>query len=293
MVQYFNKFLTNQQNISSEILTVEGDFDAARLEVLVSCMHQSGMDIVSESNITGSAVVINQCDKSSYCEMLTKNGRARMFSTTARGLTVSRNEAIRRSNAEICLLCDDDEVFEEDYESGILKAYDKLSDADVIIFKMTNRKPSFKDKIQRLRFPKTMRVSSWQISFRRESLLKSGVRFDELLGAGSGNGAEEELKFLCDCEKAGLRIYYVPFKIAFVGHSGSTWFNGYDEKFFYNRGSTTRYILGAFTASLYALYYVVKKREKYKGSISFACALKAIFKGIKDNKIYKLSKQGS
>ncbi len=33
----------------------------------------------------------------------------------------------------------------------------------------------------------------------------------------SGNGAEEELKFLLDCQRAGLRIYYVPTGIAAVG----------------------------------------------------------------------------
>ena len=155
---------------------------------------------------------------------------------------------------------------------------------------MQNRAPSFSDKVQRIRFPKTMKVSSWQISFRRESLLKSNVRFDELLGAGTGNGAEEELKFLQDCIKAKLKIYYVPAEIASVAQENSTWFNGYDEEFFEKRGGTTRYILGWFTASLYAVYYVVRKRKQYNKNISFWNALKAIFRGIKKNNITKQAK---
>lgn len=254
-----------------------------KLDILMSCMHQRDDALVRSSRITGSAVVINQCDREEFAEY----GPVRMYSTTQRGLTKSRNMAISKSDADVCLLCDDDEVFVEGYEGAILKAYEQLPQADVIIFKMVNRAPSFSDEVQRLRFPKTMKVSSWQISFRRESLLKSGVRFDELLGAGTGNGAEEELKFLTDCEKAGLKIYYVPTGIATVAQAESTWFSGFDARFFENRGATTRYILGWPVASLYALYYVLRKKKLYESQISSVDALRAIFRGIRENKISK------
>lgn len=260
-----------------------------KLDVLVSCMHRENLDIVFDSHITGNAVVINQCDNDGYDECKTDRGLARMFSTTQRGLTKSRNMAINKSDADYCILCDDDEVFEDDYSQKILDAYEKCLDADVIIFKMSNRPPSFPNEIIRLKFPKTMKVSSWQISFRRQSLIDSGVRFDELLGAGSGNGAEEELKFLRDCEKAGLKIYYVPAVIASVGQESSTWFSGFNEKFFRDRGNTTRYILGLPLSVLYAFYYVAKKRKKFE--ISPFKALKATLVGIMENKIYRQSKQ--
>ncbi|MBR3972371.1 MAG: glycosyltransferase family 2 protein [Oscillospiraceae bacterium] len=256
-------------------------------------MHQSGDALIRASHITGSAVVINQCDREDYAEFSTENGLVRMYSTTQRGLTKSRNLAISKSDADLCLLCDDDEVFVEGYEEAILSAYEQLPQADVIIFKMINRPASFSDEVQRLHFPKTMKVSSWQISFRRESILRSGVRFDELMGAGSGNGAEEELKFLTDCEKAKLQIYYVPVEIASVAQTESTWFAGFTDQFFYNRGATTRYILGVPMAALYGVYYVVKKRGMYASQISPGKALAAIFRGIKDNKIGKQAKKSA
>lgn len=258
-----------------------------KLEILMSCMHQKDNRLVEKSQMTGDVVVINQCDQDYYMEYKTKHGLARMFSTTQRGLTKSRNMAIKKSTADICLLCDDDEIFVPEYEKRILKAYEKLPEADVIIFKMKNRQPSFEDKVIRLRFPKTMKVSSWQISFRKESLLKAGIRFDELLGAGTGNGAEEELKFLTDCEKAGLKIFYVPSVIASVGQTESTWFEGFTEQFFINRGATTRYILGAPLAFVYAIYYVVKKKSMYEAYITMPNAFKAIMKGMIENKITK------
>ncbi|MDY5578098.1 MAG: glycosyltransferase family 2 protein [Lachnospiraceae bacterium] len=250
-------------------------------------MHQEGIDIIRKSNITGNAVVINQCENEKYEEFYTDMGYIRMYSTKERGLTKSRNMAIEKSDADICMLCDDDEVFVKNYENKIVQAYEKIHDADVIIFKMKNRPPSFEDKIIRLKFPKTMKVSSWQISFKKQSLKKKGIKFDELLGAGTGNGAEEELKFLWDCEKAGLKIYYVPTEIASVAQTESTWFKGFSDEFFYNRGATTRYIMGMPLAIMYAFYYCIKKRKIYSLDISEGTAIRKTLKGIVDNKITK------
>ena len=262
-----------------------------KLEILMSCMHQIDNSLVTKSNITGDVVVINQCDRDGMDEFPTDEGTGRIYSTTQRGLTKSRNMAIEKSNADICLLCDDDEVFVDGYAQKILDAYNNLPQADVIIFKMVNRVPSFEDKIFRLRFPQTMKVSSWQISFRRQRLLDTGVRFDELLGAGTGNGAEEELKFLTDCEKAGLLIYYVPEAIASVAQEESTWFGGFTEQFFENRGATTRYILGTPLAVAYACYYVARKKQLYEADITPIRALRATFRGICRNKIGKQRKE--
>ena len=263
-----------------------------KLEILMSCMHQSDDTLVRQSRITGHAVVINQCDRVDYREYPTEKGLARIWFTDQRGLTKSRNMAIAGSDADVCLLCDDDEVFVEGYEEKILDTFAQLPQADVIIFRMVNYPCGLGDQVRRLKFPQTMHVASWQIAFRRENLLRSGVRFDELLGAGTGNGAEEELKFMTDCEKAGLQIYYAPVEIATVAQTESTWFAGYDEKFFYNRGATTRYILGVPLAVAYGLYYVLKKRQMYLPYITPAGALRAVFRGIWENKIGKQARNG-
>ncbi len=257
------------------------------LELLLSCMHQEDASLVAASRITGDVLLINQCSREGEARFPTANGTARMIFTTQRGLTRSRNLAVRLSRGDICLLCDDDETFVQGYEEKILSAYRSLPDGDIVIFKMQGRPSGFPDRVQRLRFPQTAKVSSWQISFRREALLRSGVRFDELLGAGTGNGAEEELRFLLDAQRAGLKIYYVPTEIATVAQKNSTWFSGFGEDFFENRGATTRYILGAPLAAVYALYYVARKRHLYRGHISPWGALKATFRGICRNPIGK------
>ena len=256
-----------------------------KLEILMACMHQTDGSLIARSGITGDAVVINQSDHDGYAEYATDHGCAKMYITTQRGLTRSRNMAIDHSVADICMLCDDDEVFEADYEEKILGAYAQYPQADVIAFKIINWRSSFEDKYRQIRFPDTMKISSVQISFRRESLIRTGVRFDELLGSGSGNGAEEELKFLLDCQKKGLKIYYVPVEVARLVDSGSEWFCGFDQRFFYQRGATTRYILGLPTALAYALYYAVKKKSLYSKKITMGGALAAMLQGMWDNPV--------
>lgn len=255
------------------------------LEVLLSCMDQTGQALPAAEGITGNVLVIAQNQPRGEWEHPTPHGTARGITLPEKGLTKSRNLAIENTVGDICLLCDDDERFVPDYESRILNAYREHPRADVIIFKMQNRPASFPDKVQRLKFPKTLRVASWQISFRRRSLLRSGVRFDELLGAGTGNGAEEELKFLLDCQRAGLYILYVPVEIAAVAQQQSTWFTGFDEPFFVNRGATTRYILGWPLALAYAVYFAARKQSLYRHSLTPRQALAAMLRGMRENKI--------
>lgn len=264
-----------------------------KLEVLMSCMDQKDDTLVRKSGLSGDVVVINQCQTDGFSQYPTQNGTAKLYFTTDRGLTKSRNMAISKSSGDICLLCDDDEIFLPDYEARILHTYETLPQADVIVFKMVNRPVSFPDRVMRLRFPLILKVSSWQISFRREALLEKAITFDVRLGAGTGNGGEEELKFLRDCEKAGLKIFYVPVEIASVAQEESTWFHGFSDAFFENRGATTRYILGLGVASLYAVYYVLFKHKMYRDSISMMQATRAIFRGIWGNKIAKQNDAGN
>lgn len=202
------------------------------LEVLLSCMYQADTSLVETSKITSQVLLINQCDQNTEFA----SQRIRMISTTERGLSNSRNMALKYAVGEICILCDNDEIFEDNYETVICKAFERLPDADIIAFSIENKITKLPDRIQKIGKWKSLRIDSRQIAFRRESILKSGVRFDPLMGAGSGNGAGEENLFLINCLKSGLTIYYVPETVAKLRESESTWFSGYNEMFFYQRG---------------------------------------------------------
>lgn len=242
-------------------------------------------NIVTRSGISSDALIVNQCGENAYREYMNGDSRIRILSVDDTGLTKSRNLAIRSSQADVCLLCDDDEILADRYEEEIITAFRDLPEADVIVFDVKGIGSGLSGLPRRLKYFELMHVSSVQISFRRESLVRSGVMFDERMGAGSGNGAEEELKFLTDCRRRGLDIYYVPFVIAEVVESGSTWFKGFDEEFFVNRGVTTRYIMGYVPALLYGLYYSVRKRKQFESGISWFKAFRLIIRGMNENRL--------
>ena len=251
-------------------------------EILISCMHKRDFRILKDSNIHCNALIINQTDKN---ETL-RTDNAQMICTTERGLSKSRNMAVSHTAADICLLSDDDEVFVDGIDVIVQNAYEKIPNADIIIFKMINYPTSLGNKIRPLKMRDLLKVSSWQISFKTDKI-KGKIRFDENIGAGTNNGGGEENKFLMDCYKGGLKIYYYPQEIASVAQNESTWFHGYDDKFFYIRGANTRYIFGLKYSLVYALYYALTKRKLYRSKISTRRALSCLYHGIKDDYISK------
>lgn len=249
------------------------------VQILISAMHQKDYSIFNNSNIRTNALMINQCDKSDVQEIQQNGNLFRIISTTDRGLSKSRNLAVENAQGKFCLICDDDEIFVDDLELKIKEAYIRNPQADIIIFKMSNYKCGLGEKARRLKKLDCLKVSSWQISFRLSSI-KGNIYFDTNLGAGTPNGAGEENKFLIDCYKKGMKIYYEPVEIASVAQEKSTWFSGYDKKFFYNRGKTTRYILGLPISFLYAFHFLLFKHKLYKDNITLWQASKYLLKGV-------------
>lgn len=257
------------------------------VEILLSCMHQTGTDILSDSNLSHDTLIINQCDIDRAAIISLPNG-IRRLDTPTRGLSVSRNLGIKHSTKEICVLSDDDEFFFDGITQKISREYDKLPDADVIVFSIENRKNKLGHRVRRLRLYEVFRVASWQISFRRKSIVDNRIQFDTNLGSGTNNGGGEENKFILDCIKNKLKVYYVPLTIARIRECGeSKWFFGYNEEYFYRRGISTRYIFGLPIAILYGGYFILAKYNEYKESISVYKAIKSLFRGIKDNTIVR------
>ena len=272
------------------------------LEVLISCMNQHDMKIAEMTGIQTDTLIINQCPRSEILNEMKSDQKTtgvqnqthvniRMLDTSTRGLSKSRNLAIQHAVGDVCLLCDDDEQLDSSYEDTILKAYEALSDADIICFRISNQPSRLKQETQRLTKWTAMRIASWQITFRRESILKSGIRFDEDMGAGTGNGGGEEVKFLRDCIKAGLKAYYVPKSIGTVAQTDSTWFRGFDRDFFYKRGITNRYMLGLPLSILYAVYYTLVKKDLYKEYVTPWQSFKYTMDGIISNDISRKKKR--
>ena len=245
--------------------------------VLISCMHQPlhNHDIIQRTNVQTNCVVINQCDYEciEHIGFLNKKGircEAIFIYTKERGLSRSRNMAIKNANGDICLICDDDEYLYDNYSDIILDGYNQISEADLLTYDINGcSTPDDLASFRKLSLKNILQTSSVQITFRRESCLSHNVSFDEDMGSGSGNGAGEENKFLMDFRRHKLNIYHVNTEIGMlIENSDSQWFNGYNPKYFENHGWASRRILGSYLSLAYILYTVIFKYSIYKKDIS-------------------------
>ena len=249
------------------------------LNVLLSCMCQENMDIIQHSNVQSDVVVINQClvdkrENSMFSDSMGNQHSATIIHTTERGLSNSRNMAIANAIGDICLFCDDDEILENGYTDIIVQSFRKNTSVDILAFIIeAPHKRSYPKKEKNVGYIGAMKISSCQIAFRRKSVVDNNIEFDKLMGSGTGNGGGEEIRFLFDCLRKGLKIKYCPVKIASVAQTDSKWFDGFTNKYFLNRGWSNRRILGLPLACCYALYFSVKNYPKYRSDNTFWNAL--------------------
>lgn len=249
------------------------------VEVLLSCMHlNSDEEVVAlaqRTNIKGKAVIVSQCDRND----VVKIGDITIVYTTERGLSKSRNMAMRYSTGDICVICDDDEILADNLESIIVNAYKKYMGASVIAFALIREGKVYPQKASRLGFRQILSTSSVQISFCRADLLKLKIQFDELMGAGTGNGGGEENKFLLDLRKNHCKMIYCPDIIATLLPGESRWFSGYDSKSISDLGWASRRSMGVFVGFMYINYWILTHYGLYKNNISLTSAFKSIFYG--------------
>lgn len=249
-------------------------------------MHQSDLSLAENMNIKSDAIIINQCDKDDYYEKEIDFGCIRMISVNDRGLSKSRNLAITDSDSDLCVIADDDLKYHDGYKDIILKAYKKYPDADIIAFDVpsTNQKrPTSSLKRGRVDFLHSMKIASFQITFKRRSIVDNNIRFNELFGAGSKYTCGEENIFLTEAIKKGLKIYFVNEDIAIVDHNESTWFNGFDESLFRTKGAMF-YEMNNKLANLFILQFAIRKYRLYKNEMKFWEALKKMVEGMEEYK---------
>ncbi len=258
-----------------------------KLEVLLSCMNFQDKGFLNRHNFQSDVLIINQTNRTAYEEFSfnDKNGavhKARMLSIQQKGLSQSRNLAIDYAQGDILLIADDDENFVNSYPSLILNSFNQSPKSDVMLFNVKSNRLNndLPNRAAKVGYIRAMKACSQQIAFRRSSIKEKGIRFDVTMGAGTNNGGGEENKFLFDCLKHKLCVTYTPKLIAHVDHSSSTWFHGYDKKFFINRGYSSRKLLGIFLGCLYVFEWSILKYPSYKKDMSFYKSLIFQMKGL-------------
>lgn len=219
---------------------------AKQFEMLCATMHQCDFSKIEELHIDSDILFANQAETFSYQETKTGAGVAHMITTPERGVGKNRNLLLTLADAEICLMADDDVEYLPGYKEGILHAFDEIKDADIIIFGLeasvssAQRKPPVINKIKRLgRFSRNP-YGGPRIAFRLDSIRKANIWFTMLFGGGCRYPSGEDSIFLTDARRKGLRVYTYPLVIGRTDYSSSSWFSGFDRRYFFGRGAYFR-----------------------------------------------------
>lgn len=256
------------------------------VEVLVSAMHQAGMELAEKMNLQTDAVIVNQCEQFAFETFLYKGATIRQFSCAERGVGLSRNTALMRGRGDILLFSDEDIRYVDGYEKIILDAFDANPDADGMTFNVTvdPRRKTYENTAEgRIRFYNYGRYPTYALAVKREAIRRAGVCFSLLFGGGASYSNGEDSLFFHDCLKKGLHLYTSPKKIGAEEYRESTWFTGYHEKFFFDRGVLYPYLYGCMAYPM-ALRFLLSKRKVMCGEIGVSKALKMMKQGIREGR---------
>ena len=258
-----------------------------KFQVLLSILKMDDINYIDSLKITGDAVVVNQCDNeiNENINRRSVNGSdqaVKYVETKQRGLSRSRNMAIENSDSEICILCDNDVVYVDDYEKIIIDEFEKRKDADIIVFYIKRKEkpvPNY-ETARKMNYLSVLKIFSPEIAFRRENI--SDIKFDENFGAGSGKYIMgEENIFLYDALKKKKNIYYVPIKIAELKEVQSTWFSEYDERFFISRGANYA-AMSKIWSHVLIWQFALRKINLYQDKMNLKQAVMNMYKGRKE-----------
>lgn len=260
---------------------------AEDLEVLISALGKDAQALASGMNLECDAVLVDQGSRNDRYEFNTSEGHTvRTIESVERGIGRSRNLALEEARGRIVLFSDDDIVYSEGYAERIQKAFEAHPEADIIMFNV-----NVSEDRKTYRIDKEIRVHKWSVgrypayaaAARLDSIRRAKVRFSLLFGGGARYSNGEDSLFFMDCLRAGLKVIAVPVTIGSEIPRESTWFHGFNDKFFLDRGVLYSFLYGN-AAGIWALRFVIAKRHSYAGQMKPSDAFKLMRKGIKEGK---------
>ncbi len=257
-----------------------------QVEVLVSAVQQDVTSLAEKMNIETDAFIVNQCERYEYKEYDFRDRLIRCMSMAERGVGLSRNTALMRANKELSLFCDEDIVLYPGYEKQIQKAFEQNPDADIIAFNVKvddRRKTYYNTSRRRVRWFNYGRYPAYALCGKTQALRKAGVSFSLLFGGGAKYSNGEDSLFLHDCLKKKLHIYTETLEIGQEMYRASTWFHGYTEKFFFDRGVLYHHLYSCM-ARIWGFRFIFCNRGTMCKDISFHKAYHIFIQGMREAK---------
>ena len=261
--------------------------DNSRLQILVAALNQNTTTLADRMGLECDAIVINQCNETAESMYHYKGYQIRCYHRESRGVGLSRNEALEHADAELLLFSDEDIVYHPGYAEEVIRCFDRNPQADLLLFNVrqsAGRETYRNTDNGRVRWYNYGRYPAYAIAARTAKLKASGVRFSLLFGGGAKYANGEDSLFLRDCLRKGLRLYRSVEEIGEEKERESTWFEGYTEKFFHDRGVLYHYLYGKM-ALPFGLRWLKKNRAAFCKERPYAECKRLLKEGIRDGRV--------
>lgn len=238
-----------------------------KLQTLVSTMNQKDYTLLDKMNIQTDAIIGNQGVEFDVKEFMYGEYKIKWLSFNEKGVGLNRNNALMRASGDILLFADDDVCYVDGYDKKILRYYEEHPDAEVVIFNLTiyNQDGTQRNTVKRECKGHRFNITSYGtpcITVRRKSLRMNNIYFHLDFGGGATYSCGEDTLFLQECAKRNMKIYISPQKIGEIYQGESSWFCGYNEKYFFDKG-VLFYLINKRACHLFALYHCYKHKKLY------------------------------
>jgi glycosyltransferase involved in cell wall biosynthesis len=208
-------------------------------------------------------LIINQVDTDQYLKSDYKN--VKVLNSKEKGLSKSRNLAIKNASKKIALIADDDVVFIESFEEKIIYSYNENPRFSVICFQTLTKsgKPyskysKFKNAMKYSDFNKVLSI---EVTFLLEDIKNNNCSYNELFGLGAKFEDAETLFFLRRIKYTGLNLLFCPISIV-IHESFSSSDEVNSDRLIYAKmaGFYKRYGGFAYFYLLKYLFFLIRKR---------------------------------
>ncbi len=194
-------------------------FKKSDIAVLVSTMNRDNLDFLKpmfpdmdlgELNI----VVINQTTPGKIIP-LTAHYPIKVINSFEKGLSASRNLALKTAENKLCLLADDDIVYKHDFQDTVLLAFNANPDAALIAFRTENEHGTLFKKYPAVRKEKLsvfnrLSIMSVEMVINNDVVREKDILFNTDFGLGTNFPLGEEAIFVNELYKTGLKIIMEP-----------------------------------------------------------------------------------
>lgn len=248
------------------------EFKNQDLEILVSTMDRNNLDFLIPMFpfchfFEFSILIINQTQENNL--LVSEFPSVRVINSFEKGLSRSRNLALKNAIGKVVLIADDDGIFKEGFDTLIINTYNNFPKAAVISFQVENSEGKLFRKYPKKTKPEPKKldlfgVFSPEISINKTVLDALNIEFDTNFGLGSAFSMAEEAIFLMDIKSINQPIVIEPKVIATNPTITTTDRLDFSQRYYIQGAFLTRVLKANYFVDLATKLFFDLKQKKLK-----------------------------